>query len=40
MIGQVIEDIGTENGQLAQALSKLAANFAYDELLELVNNVE
>ena len=35
-IDQVIEEIGTENIGLAEALSELADNFAYDKILALV----
>ncbi len=36
MIEQVIKDIRTENVQLANALSDLADNFAYDDILKLI----
>ena len=36
MIEQVINDIRTQNDQLADALSHLAENFAYDQILALV----
>jgi CheY-like chemotaxis protein len=38
LIGQVIEDIRRENNQLADGLSYLAENFAYDEILALVKD--
>ncbi len=40
MIDQVIEDIRTENVQLADGLSELADNFAYDEILALVQKAQ
>jgi CheY-like chemotaxis protein len=37
MIDEVIEEIRTDNVQLAEALSALAENFAYDEILALAD---
>ncbi len=36
MLDEVIEQIRTENTGLAEALSKLAGNFAYDRILDLI----
>ena len=36
MIDEVIEEIRAENAQLSEALSELAASFAYDQILTLV----
>ena len=36
MIDEVIEEIRVQDVRLAEALSKLAANFAYDRILDLI----
>jgi hypothetical protein len=38
MLDKVIEQIRGENAGLAEALSKLADNFAYDRILDLIPN--